>query len=127
MSLRTFVIACLLVLPAGAVSAADKSITLDTREQVGTGRNASVNFKGVPLLYLPWLSFPLSDARKSGFLFPSIGHSNRSEFQFSCLFDHLMWMRCAPQEREVGAGDKFGKVAHAKVPCTNQRGGSPPP
>jgi LPS-assembly protein len=42
-----------------------------------------VNFKGVPLLYLPWLSFPLSDARKSGFLFPSIGHSNRSGLQFA--------------------------------------------
>jgi len=56
-------------------------ITLDTRTQLGTGRGARVDFKGVPIMYLPWLSFPLGTQRKSGFLFPSLGHSQRSGVQ----------------------------------------------
>jgi len=55
-----------------------KSLVLNTSKQVGTGRDARIDFKGVPILYLPWLSFPLSDQRKSGFLFPSIGNSSLS-------------------------------------------------
>ena len=59
------------------------SITLDTRDQLGTGRNASVDFLGVPLVYLPWVSFPLSSERKSGFLFPSIGSTTNNGFQLA--------------------------------------------
>jgi lipopolysaccharide assembly outer membrane protein LptD (OstA) len=32
----------------------------------------------VPILYLPYLSFPLGEQRKSGFLFPNLGHTTRS-------------------------------------------------
>jgi LPS-assembly protein len=59
------------------------SIVLDTRTKLGTGRNARIDFKGVPILYLPWLSFPLGTERKSGFLFPTIGNSSRSGLQLS--------------------------------------------
>jgi LPS-assembly protein len=59
------------------------SITLDTRDQIGTGRNASVDFLGVPLIYLPWVSFPLSSDRKSGFLFPSVGSTSNNGFQLA--------------------------------------------
>jgi LPS-assembly protein len=59
------------------------SITLDTRNQVGTGRDAHVDFLGVPLVYLPWVSFPLSSERKSGFLFPSLGSTSSSGFQLA--------------------------------------------
>jgi LPS-assembly protein len=53
-----------------------KDITLDTRTKIGTGRDAYVDFMGVPLIYLPWVSFPLSSDRKSGFLFPTIGNTS---------------------------------------------------
>jgi LPS-assembly protein len=52
-------------------------ISLDTHERVGTGRGARIDFKGVPILYLPWVSFPLGDQRKSGFLFPTLGNTSR--------------------------------------------------
>lgn len=58
-------------------------ITLDTRKRVGTGRNARIDFKGVPILYLPWVSFPLGNQRKSGFLFPTIGNTSRGGVQLS--------------------------------------------
>jgi LPS-assembly protein len=58
-------------------------ITLDTRTRVGTGHGTRVDFKGVPILYLPWMSFPLGTERKSGFLFPTLGQSSRSGAQAS--------------------------------------------
>ena len=65
-----------------------RSIELDTRTRNGTGRSASVEFKGVPILYLPYISFPIGDQRKSGFLFPSLGHSNRGGAQFAASRRH---------------------------------------
>ncbi|GAC1453137.1 MAG: LPS-assembly protein LptD [Steroidobacteraceae bacterium] len=59
------------------------SIVLDTRSQIGTGRNARIDFMGVPLVYLPWLSFPLGGERKSGFLFPTIGNTSSSGLQLA--------------------------------------------
>ena len=59
------------------------SIVLDTHSKLGTGHDAQVDFQGVPIAYLPWLSFPLSDERKSGFLFPSIGNTSTNGFQLS--------------------------------------------
>lgn len=55
-----------------------KSVTLDTGARIGEARAATVDFEGVPILYLPWLSFPLSGERKSGFLYPTIGNNSRS-------------------------------------------------
>ncbi|MFO1467894.1 MAG: LPS assembly protein LptD [Steroidobacteraceae bacterium] len=54
------------------------SIDIDTGRQEGVGRGVRLNFKGVPILYTPFISFPVGDARKSGFLFPTIGNSTRS-------------------------------------------------
>jgi LPS-assembly protein len=59
------------------------AIILDTHARIGTARAAKVDFKGVPVLYLPWLSFPLSNDRKSGFLFPTLGNSSRSGLQIA--------------------------------------------
>jgi LPS-assembly protein len=51
------------------------SIDLDTARQSGVAHNMKFDFEGVPVLYLPYFSFPLGDERKSGFLFPSVNHS----------------------------------------------------
>jgi LPS-assembly protein len=59
------------------------SLTLDSGEHTGVARDARVDFKGVPILYLPWLSFPLDDERKTGFLFPSVGTNSRSGLELA--------------------------------------------
>ena len=59
------------------------SIVLDTHDKLGTGRDAEVDFMSVPLAYLPWVSFPLSSERKSGFLFPGIGNTSTNGLQVS--------------------------------------------
>lgn len=53
---------------------ADK-ITLDQVSGRGVGRNVSLRFKGVPFFYTPYISFPIDNRRKSGFLAPSFGDS----------------------------------------------------
>ncbi len=55
-----------------------KSIRLDTREGIGTARGMKLRFMNVPIIYLPYISFPIGDARKSGVLTPEIGSSGRS-------------------------------------------------
>ncbi len=55
-------------------------VALDRKSGDGTARNVVLRFKHIPFLYTPWIRFPIDDRRKSGFLFPSIGTSNRSGF-----------------------------------------------
>jgi LPS-assembly protein len=52
------------------------SISLDNEEDVGTASGALLSFKGVPLLPVPFITFPLSDKRKSGVLPPTLGLDN---------------------------------------------------
>jgi LPS-assembly protein len=55
-----------------------RDIDLDTRKGVGTARGIKLRFQGVPILYSPYLSFPIGDARKSGILSPEAGSTGRS-------------------------------------------------
>ena len=50
-------------------------ISLDNDEQEGIAHGGVLSFKGVPILPVPAISFPLSDRRKSGLLPPSLGVS----------------------------------------------------
>ena len=59
-----------------------KDIVLDTEEGIGTAKNITLHFKGVPILALPWFSFPISPDRKTGFLAPSFGSSESTGFEF---------------------------------------------
>lgn len=59
------------------------SVELDMDRGQGVARHARLDFKGVPILYSPWLSFPLDDQRKSGFLYPSLGFSSDDGFDLS--------------------------------------------
>ena len=52
------------------------SISLDNEEDVGTAQGALLSFKGVPLLPFPYITFPLSDRRKSGLMPPTLGLDN---------------------------------------------------
>lgn len=58
------------------------SIEIDREAQQGTGRDVRLDFLGVPLLYVPYISFPAGDRRKSGFLFPTLGTSSSNGFEF---------------------------------------------
>ena len=57
------------------------TLDLDTGRELGVAHKAIVYFKGVPILGAPAMSFPLSDARKSGFLPPTIGTTSTGGFE----------------------------------------------
>jgi len=58
-------------------------LSLDSKGKQGTAHGAEVEFKDVPVFYFPYLSFPLGDERRSGFLFPDFGHSSTNGYQVS--------------------------------------------
>lgn len=58
-------------------------ITLDHDKEKGVARDAIIRVKDLPVLYAPYLTFPTSKARKSGFLMPTYGYSNIGGFDFS--------------------------------------------
>jgi LPS-assembly protein len=53
-------------------------LDIDKTRNVGTARNASLQFLGVPILYTPWMNFSLNDERKTGVLAPTFGTTERS-------------------------------------------------
>jgi LPS-assembly protein len=54
------------------------SISLDNDEEVGVANGAYLYFKGVPILPVPAISFPLTERRKSGLLPLTAGFDNLS-------------------------------------------------
>jgi LPS-assembly protein len=60
-----------------------KSAELDINGGVGTARGVKLDFKGVPVLYVPYFSFPINDQRKSGFLTPVPGSGERTGFELT--------------------------------------------
>lgn len=55
-----------------------REIELDQIAGVGKARGATVRFQGVPIFYAPYISFPLNDDRKTGFLTPGFGSDDES-------------------------------------------------
>lgn len=57
--------------PAWQIKA--QRMTLDHDSETGRAEQVRIQIGDVPVLYLPWLSFPLNDDRRSGVLSPIIG------------------------------------------------------
>ena len=55
-------------------------IKLNHRIDRGSATHAVLRVRDVPVFYFPYLNFPLSDKRKSGFLAPQLGTTNQSGF-----------------------------------------------
>jgi LPS-assembly protein len=49
---------------------------------MGVARNATVRIGKVPVLYVPWLTFPIDDRRRTGMLYPSVALSGRNGFDW---------------------------------------------
>jgi LPS-assembly protein len=53
-------------------------ISLHPDEHYGTAQNMRVNIKDVPVIYMPYVRFPMGNERLTGFLFPSFSHNSRN-------------------------------------------------
>lgn len=58
-------------------------VDLYNDKNTGVAKHGVLYFKNVPILYSPYLAFPLREERKSGFLVPSYGYSSNSGLEFS--------------------------------------------
>ena len=70
--------------PAWRIGA--RELKLDYPDDTGTAYHAVVESWGVPVFYFPYISFPLSDARKTGFLTPTLRESNDAGFDLHIPF-----------------------------------------
>ncbi len=61
----------------GFVLSADE-MTVDRETQVAHFKDASLHFLGVPLFWAPRFSLPLTDARRSGLLVPTLGYDSEN-------------------------------------------------
>lgn len=61
-------------------------LKMNKKTGTGSAKNAWVEFKGLPIFYSPYLSFPLDDRRKTGFLAPTFGRTQQGGFSFSAPF-----------------------------------------
>lgn len=62
---------------------AASTIEVDQARGIGTARNATLRLGGVPVLWLPWVSFPTDDRRRTGLLSPRIGYDDRNGFDYA--------------------------------------------
>jgi LPS-assembly protein len=60
-----------------------RDIDLDINGGVGRARGVKLDFKGVPVLYAPYFSFPINSERKSGLLTPDISRRDRTGFDLT--------------------------------------------
>lgn len=67
---------CLLDDPAWILRT--RTLTIDEAADEGSGRSATLYFKGLKILGTPVFAFPLSDERRSGFLAPSLSINSRT-------------------------------------------------
>ena len=56
-------------------------LKIDDETKTAVATNATVEFKGVPILYTPWINFPYANQRKSGLLAPTWGTTTKSGFE----------------------------------------------
>jgi LPS-assembly protein len=68
-------------------------IRIDQNTGIGTAKHARLVFKGVPILYFPYISYPASNQRKTGWLIPDFGNSQSRGVEFEVPF----YWNIAPQ------------------------------
>jgi len=56
-------------------------MSLNDYTESGTAKNAYIEFKGIPIMYTPWIGFSFNSQRKSGFLSPTWGTTSKSGFE----------------------------------------------
>jgi len=58
------------------------SIDVDQNEEIATFYNPRLEVQNVPVFYLPYLTVPIGDTRKTGFLYPTASYGSRDGYEF---------------------------------------------
>ncbi|GAA5647916.1 LPS assembly protein LptD [Vibrio proteolyticus] len=57
------------------------SIDVDQNEEQATFYNPRFEIQNVPVFYLPWLTVPIGDTRKTGFLYPTVSYGSSDGYE----------------------------------------------
>ncbi|MGL4380447.1 MAG: LPS assembly protein LptD [Vibrio sp.] len=57
------------------------SIDVDQDEEIATFYNPRFEVQNVPIFYLPYLTVPIGDTRKTGFLYPTASYGSRNGYE----------------------------------------------
>jgi LPS-assembly protein len=63
-----------------------ENIELNQQSGRGVARNVVLQVKNVPILPIPYISFPINDERSSGWLYPSVGNTREGGFEISAPY-----------------------------------------
>ena len=63
-----------------------KELAINDFTETGVGKSAYIEFKNIPILYTPWISFSYSGQRKSGLLAPSFGSTTNTGFELTAPY-----------------------------------------
>ena len=99
-----------------------KEIELDFSEDVGTAYNAWLEVGDVPVFYLPYATFPLSNKRKSGLLVPKVRIAGSTGFDLTIPY----YFNIAPNQDATLAGrlmTKRGLQLQGEYRYLTHRGG----
>jgi len=61
---------------------AARELELDRATGIGRARDVTLRIRNVPVLWFPYLRFPLDERRESGLLYPLLAYSNRRGFDY---------------------------------------------
>ena len=87
-------------------------------------KHTSMRFKKLPMLYLPYMMYPSNQERKSGFLFPNIGYSDRRGYLLGLAYYQTLGESYdATLLADVYGEDFFGLGAEFRYQPTNGTGG----
>jgi LPS-assembly protein len=101
-----------------------KELELDFEEGRGKAKKAKLEFFDIPILYLPYMTFPIDDRRKSGFLFPAFSSANDNGFEFNIPY---YWNIAPNHDATIVPGyftDRGAKVTGEYRFITRRTGGS---
>ena len=57
-------------------------IDVDQAEGMGSARNATLRLGGVPILWLPYVKFPITDERRTGLLVPNLRYDSEDGWEY---------------------------------------------
>ena len=72
-----------------------RRLNLNAASGRGTAHDIVLTFRDTPVFYFPYLSFPITEERQSGFLFPRQGYD--SETGFDLFASLLLEYRAGPR------------------------------
>ncbi len=62
---------------------ASSNIAIDPQTGIATAKHVRIKVKDVPIIYLPWIRYPVDDRRASGLLYPEISFSDDNGLDYA--------------------------------------------